>query len=521
MKRTLAALTVFTLLFAQALPAADDKVAQEAQRNRELLEIWKEHVKALTKERDDAFRELETLKARGASPVAQFGGVETAPLPNMAGQQIKDLQAENARLQEEIQKRASSGGGTNRELQMQFSALQNQFQQMKKELNEARTEKDRLIREKEKALAQAERLGGTGSDEAQSERYNDLEQRFIALQQENEGLRSRSQQPQQQAAPAEDTDRVKRLEEQIERYKRSSNQSAGLQNEIEGLREENAELKAEAARLREANKGFSAAAGDPDREKEVFMRQARELQYENDTLKAQIEKLQVVEKELANTRGYFTPMVKEMQESNDRIANENASLRSELDKTRVEAERREQEVLNARQQHTVFQKEAEAAANQIATLKSQSQSLSADVRTLKAERDDVLAQVDALKAQISQAAMEKDKWAQAASAEREKLNTTSQELLKLQEQHEQLQKAYAVLETNARSNDARTQQLTQQLAAVEKNNREIAAREAANVKAAEKYKTALTANLTDMKNLKSNFEAYLESLVASFEERQR
>ena len=47
-------LTKQTGLFAE--PSLPESVSQEADRNRELLEIWKEHVKTLTKEFDLARR---------------------------------------------------------------------------------------------------------------------------------------------------------------------------------------------------------------------------------------------------------------------------------------------------------------------------------------------------------------------------------------------------------------------------------------------------------------------------------
>ena len=44
--------------------------------------------------------------------------------------------------------------------------------------------------------------------------------------------------------------------------------------------------------------------------------------------------------------------------------------------------------------------------------------------------------------------------------------------------------------------------------------------DAQRAKQIDTYKTSLRANLTDMKNLKSNFESYLDSLVTSFDERE-
>lgn len=441
-----------------------DKIAQEAERNRELLEIWKDHVKTLTKERDDAFEQLEQLKAsRGGSPVAQFGAVESMPLPaSEAAQQIESLQSEVSRLTEELQKRSSSTGDSGRDLQMQFSALQSQLQQVKKELSDTRGEKDRLIQAKEKALSQAERLEA-----------------------EVESLRAGGQES------SSDQARIRELESQIQRTKQSSSDLASMQSEILGLREENARLKSD---LKES---IAASSAPADRDTEAFMRQSRELQYENDNLKAQVEKSQVVEKELANTRAYFTPMVKELQDKNDRLTSDNASLKADVQRARAETVRA-------------------------------SQKMSEDLRGLKSEQEEMATQMAAYKSQL-----------QIAAADKEKFRATEEELKKTQVQLGELQKAYAGLEQNSKTYEAQIQQLNaahetqiqqlnaqiqqsaSQVAALQKANDELGAREMDNMKSVEKYQTALSANLTDMKNLKQNFEAYLESLVASFDERQK
>ena len=421
-------LTVGTLvkqtgLSAETVEPDYDKVSQEAGRNRELLEIWKEHVKTLTKERDDAYRQLEHMRA--ASPtgaVAQFGGMETAALPSPAAtQQIEGLQLEVGRLQTELHRKTT--GDPSREMQMQFSSIQRQLQQVNKELNEARSEKDLLIQEKEKALSRIERL-------------------------ENASV------------PQEDTS--------------------------------------------------SSASGNSDREQETYVRQARELQYENETLKAHIEKIEVVEKELANTRGYFTPLVKDLQQKNDGLSTENAALRADINRIKGEASSAKSEIDAARSQGQQSQKENERLSSELDALKTQNQRTEADFRTARTEFEQTTAQIESYKAQL-----------QLAASDRERSKSMEQQYQALKDQNESLQKAYAVLEQNSSSSESRIRDLMSQITTLQNDNRSLASREEANVKMAEKYKAAIAANLADMKNLKGNFEAYLESLVASFEERQK
>lgn len=101
---------------AEAEDAKYEKLAQEAKRNHELLDIWKQHVRTLTQERDEAYKEIQQLKA---------GGAAVAPsAPPVAEPQNVD--------------------------EGQVAALQ-------KDLQEIKIENDRLIQEKERALSQLER----------------------------------------------------------------------------------------------------------------------------------------------------------------------------------------------------------------------------------------------------------------------------------------------------------------------------------------------------------------------------
>ena len=409
-----------TILSAETGEPDYEKISQEADRNRELLDIWKEHVKTLTKERDDAYRQLEHMRSVSpAGGVAQFGGMESAPIPSpVATQQIEGLQSEVSRLQEELQKKTA--GDPSREMQMQFSSLQRQLQQVKKDLNDARAEKDLLIQEKEKALSKVERLESTASP-----------------------------------APV-------------------------------------------------VSEG-SATSGQ-----ESYERRSRELQYENETLKAHIAKLEVVEKELASTRGYFAPLVKDLQQKNEQLVAENSGIRTDFSRIQSESSSAKSQIDAARAQGQQAQKENERLAGELDALKTQSQRTDADLRTARGELEQVSSQIESYKSQL-----------QWASADREKTKAIEAQYQALKDQNESLQKAYAVLEENSSSSETRMRDISAQMTAIQNDNRDLASREAGYQAALEKYKAALAANLADMKNLKANFEAYLESLVASFEERQK
>ena len=154
--------------FAFAEDERYEKLAQESQRNRELQEIWKEHVRTLTQERDDALKEIEQLKVGAqAHPMAQFGGIETQMLPpspdSMA--KIQGLESEVLKLGAQLAEKNQNSDSA-------------QLQRLVKELQETKADKDRLIQEKEKALSQLERY-------TQGTQTLDLE----SLKEENKSLK--------------------------------------------------------------------------------------------------------------------------------------------------------------------------------------------------------------------------------------------------------------------------------------------------------------------------------------------
>lgn len=466
-------------------PAGDSRynnLAQEAERNRELLEIWKDHVKTLTKERDTAYKELEQLKVNGpgmqSAPVAQFGGIETQTLPSPeAMHQIENLQSEVSRLQAALEQQPKSSGANagSRELQMQFGALQSQLQQVRKELNETRVEKDRLIQEKEKALSQVDRMksglenaksaevvpGIAGQDQAiadnlqkalniQKKRYEDLKTQYSELESEIESLKSTKE--------------------------------SGNQEEIRNLESKVAALSVENQHLKAEPKMRAVAARNSEGQSEEALREAREIQYENETLKARIEKLQVVEKELASAHTYFTPLIKELQVKNQKLSSENESLSAESMRNRAEFDN---------------------ATRQAQQILAQNQKLSSDLQTLKAGQEDTVNQMTGLKSQL-----------QMATADKDKYKGMEEEIQRLSAENKTLHQAYSDLESGTKSQNIKFQEMSSQF-------KELQARDAEWSKQVDNYKNSLRGNLTDIKNLKSNFESYLESLVASFDERQK
>ena len=100
-----------------------DETAREMQKDKELLAIWKDHVRTLTKERDEAYKEIEALKNQGVSISP------AAPVDPGLREVLDDLRAENQKLKLAL-----------------------------KENKEAQADKEVILREKEEALGQFDYL---------------------------------------------------------------------------------------------------------------------------------------------------------------------------------------------------------------------------------------------------------------------------------------------------------------------------------------------------------------------------
>jgi len=83
-----------------------DELAQELEKTKEMTQIWKDHVRTLTRERDAAYQEIETLKnqaplAGSQNRVLRKGEIETQPLANQAA--FRDLQRNYQAQAEKLQ----------------------------------------------------------------------------------------------------------------------------------------------------------------------------------------------------------------------------------------------------------------------------------------------------------------------------------------------------------------------------------------------------------------------------------
>src|SRR3989338_4696226 len=241
---------LFVIAAVAAGTAPVEAVSSDGEKNTELLEIWKEHVRTLTRERDEAHRKIDQLKSQrppSALPTAsstrsQFGSMEIAPAIGspVAGSSplVQDLRSQILRIQRELQ--------------------------------EAKNDRDVMLRDKEKALREMESLkrGTTTRSAPVSSAGNLLEL---------ENLRSRNESLQAKIYSA-------KLEQQELTDARSF-----LSEQVDALEKTNQKLRTELEVLRRRGDQW-------DREKEEvdsrLKLQLASIEKESDGLRAEIQKLE-------------------------------------------------------------------------------------------------------------------------------------------------------------------------------------------------------------------------------------
>ena len=185
-----------------------DQVLQENERTKELLEIWKDHVRTVTKERDEAYKQIEALKSQsGVSTQANaqelVAAADTAKEESLRQidflkdkmallqKKYEDLQSQNQKLQTTL-----SQNEENRISEAQLAALQAKADKLpvvEKEFQEARDYFSSYMKEldaknkktlDENAVLKSE----IQSARADRQKQTELDQKLSQLKSENERL---------------------------------------------------------------------------------------------------------------------------------------------------------------------------------------------------------------------------------------------------------------------------------------------------------------------------------------------
>ena len=186
-----------------------DELAQELEKTKEMTQIWKDHVRTLTRERDAAYQEIETLKnqappAGSQNRVLRKGEIETQPLANQAA--FRDLQrnyqAQTEKLQEVTSQLQLAQSQANQASSDEVSTeTQDQIRDLNYQIDRLRYDNERLkIAEKEtvdlrsqidsfRSLKENMRVLQNELDSAKVEKEKAVKEKY-ALNQQVQSLRS-------------------------------------------------------------------------------------------------------------------------------------------------------------------------------------------------------------------------------------------------------------------------------------------------------------------------------------------
>lgn len=326
--------------------ASVDSLSKELEKNKQLLEIWKDHVKRLTKERDE-------LK-KGAPPA---GAAPSTGQITTLESRIATLEAENKRLEAESRSMKSAAGPDPR------------LTMLERELKELRADNDVLSKDKERALAQLERLKSApqaapapapvpAKDLAAKDReieklkidneklrrsYNYLDadlrttreqlKGLQPLEAENARLAQESRQTAERLAQAEgQTTKTALLKDELENLRRGREEHA---KESSALRSQMEKLKADQAKA-------SQLAAENARLAKAEEQAARTVQ----TLKSQVEQLKAdqanaaqLQKEnerlVAESRAENRQVSERLAQTEDQAAKTTQALRSQIDQLKA------------------------------------------------------------------------------------------------------------------------------------------------------------------------------------------
>lgn len=187
----------------------------ETERTQQLMEIWKDHVKTLTRERDEAYKEIEALKSQrpGVSPNNASQGMSDAERESVnrtnsaLRSQVDALQSENQQLKLAQPRDVAS---VDQDLRTELTTLRSENQKIKmaiKENTESSADKEVILREKEEALRQLEYL---------KDKMTLLQKKYDQLQSDNQNSRSSTADLSEQGATAS---QLKSLQAKAEKLK--------------------------------------------------------------------------------------------------------------------------------------------------------------------------------------------------------------------------------------------------------------------------------------------------------------
>ena len=248
---------------------------QDPERQKELLGIWKEHVRTLTQERDDALRQVEALRA-GSGAHQQYA-IETTPAAGTPiAQRLTNLEMLLAQAQHDRQQALAELDRVKRESQTPRPAVSLGDGSIESETLRARTQ-----------TLQAKLQSATLSQQELQDARAFLSKRVNQLENEKAELTASVTQAQERA------ESISNKNDDLASENRQLRESAGRFNET-AVREATQDRDRAYANVRQ----LEANVSDHERQKEMLEARIQKLTEESNALKAENKKVEWVEEAL-------------------------------------------------------------------------------------------------------------------------------------------------------------------------------------------------------------------------------
>lgn len=473
--------------------AQSDKLSQELERNKELLEIWKDHVRTLTKERDDAYKQIEDLKSNTsaqtqASPApAETDNEEYLKTIDDLKAQLNTLLSENQNLKTALT--AAKTQGADASLKAKLSELQAENEKLKlsiKGLQESQADRDVLIRDKQEAL----------------QKIDDMTKEINGLRLENQTLKANPAPAvvQPDAAQDQKIQSMQNAYDELETsFKEQQDKIRKLQAEKLEDKTKIQELKTQVLKLQSGSESQTNAQAEELVEAKATIEQLRS---EKDKSLAQITDLNAKVQTLETDRQATRTVVDELSKLKAEREQSKKSYTALDSNYRTQAER-----LKELQSENM---QSAAVKQQLATALTEKQALEKDNAGLENEKQNLNVKIQSLKSDLDQLRTENQK----AEGLKAQLNGTLAD-------KEALQKSYAALQAGSASLEQKLKEYSAKVGELDRDNIQLRTENKKVSQQNQSLQANLQANLSDIQNLKSNFDSYLESLEQSFSERQK
>lgn len=347
-------------------PPSAAAVSGGSEREGQLLDIWKEHVRTLTRERDEARKQLESLKSQATSSASSASSAELEEAQQVIKSQASQIQSLESQISE-LKASSSDNGTTNAQLEEAERMVRNQQSQ----IQELQDQISQL-----KSAASAKIATKTVADPAQGARIKELTDEKIQLSRQIEELKSKNAMIQSEAdAGRKQADTNQALQNRLDTLGIENKALKDEQNENESTIKSLEDKLSQAQKSGASIENLEARLEQIEKANVSLTKENEEAQKTIADLKQRETALLAVQARLADAEKNYESVMNEKQAAQQDVAQLQAKLREkEANAGRL-----------AELEMTVKNKETELAASQrkIGELRASLQANIADLQKFK------------------------------------------------------------------------------------------------------------------------------------------